>query len=124
MILRSMIAAVALLCLTPPSIRAQADITADKFLPGCYAFVAGREQNQAATNCASYVAGAFDGITFKGNLDSKPDGFCHPQDANLRQLVRVVVKYVDDHPAEAHELFVTIIHKAMINAWPCGKSKQ
>jgi hypothetical protein len=42
----------------------------------------------------------------------------------FRQLVRVVVKYVDDHPEATHDLFVTIIHKAMITAWPCGKPKQ
>jgi Rap1a immunity proteins len=39
----------------------------------------------------------------------------------LDQMIGIIVKYMDEHPEETNEPFVTIIYKAIKQAWPCKK---
>lgn len=44
---------------------------------------------------------------------------CMPSSIPLRQVVRVVVKYMEDHPAQLHEDFLQLAGPAIHDAWPC-----
>lgn len=63
--------------------------------------------------------GILDGIYFSlANV-----AICHPAGASatLEQMVRVVVKYIDDRPERQHEPFERLAFEAMKIAWPCKK---
>ena len=42
----------------------------------------------------------------------------------MSQIVRVVVKYLDDRPSQLNEPFITLASEALHNAWSCPNKKQ
>ena len=44
---------------------------------------------------------------------------CAPDSVTNFQIVRVVVKYIDDRPARQHENFRELAREALRAAWPC-----
>jgi hypothetical protein len=62
--------------------------------------------------------GTIDGIFY---VDKK---ICPPPKGNainLGQIGRVVVQYIDNHPARMHEDFKKLALEAMRAAWPCQR---
>ena len=47
------------------------------------------------------------------------DLFCPPNSVNDEQMARVVVKYLEEHPAELDERHSAVLVKALQAAWPC-----
>ncbi|WP_367278415.1 Rap1a/Tai family immunity protein [Bradyrhizobium sp.] len=45
--------------------------------------------------------------------------FCPPTDATVQQSLRVVINYLDAHPARLHEPFVDLTITALRDVWPC-----
>jgi hypothetical protein len=62
------------------------------------------------------------------NLDLKGTaediGICLPDEVELGQLTRVTLKYIRDHPEQAHLRSATLVTMAEINAFPCAKPAQ
>jgi Rap1a immunity proteins len=48
-------------------------------------------------------------------------GFCPPPDSTRRQFVMIFLKYVDDHPEQAHLPFTSVVFPAFRQAFPCQK---
>jgi hypothetical protein len=48
-------------------------------------------------------------------------GLCTPEGANLEQVLRVVVRYIDRRPDRTHERFENLALEAVLEAWPCPK---
>ena len=46
-------------------------------------------------------------------------GICKPANVTNFQMVRVVVKYIDDRPERQHENFKVLAIEALGAAWPC-----
>jgi hypothetical protein len=46
---------------------------------------------------------------------------CIPNAVTNGQMVRVVVKYIEDRPARMHENFKALAVEALRAAWPCKK---
>jgi Rap1a immunity proteins len=46
---------------------------------------------------------------------------CPPAAVNNSQLAKVVVSYMDRHPAHLHEIFLGLSLSAFHEAWPCAK---
>jgi len=44
---------------------------------------------------------------------------CPPENSTYGQQVRVVVKYMQDHPEELHMRNTTLLEKALAKAFPC-----
>ena len=80
---------------------------------------------------------ATDDRTFQENdLESFRDGFCRgmiegvssassrvcPESRDLVQEVRIVLKYLQDHPEELNQRNTTLIDKALSRAFPCDDS--
>ena len=72
-----------------------------------------------AVECQAYIVGALDGMIFQQVFDRKPLSFCAPEKVTYRQIVRVVMKYMDQHPEEIHKLFTIVIWSAVVEAWSC-----
>jgi hypothetical protein len=76
----------------------------------------GHQNATKATHCLGFMAGFIDGATYGSSLDA-----CIPQEADLGQLVRVIVKYLANHPEDLHLSAASLIDKATLEAFPCKK---
>lgn len=47
--------------------------------------------------------------------------FCEPDNVTNLQIVRIVRKYIADHPEKAHEVTAVLAVEALSRAFPCGK---
>ena len=45
---------------------------------------------------------------------------CYPEGVENGQLIRLVLKYIRDHPEQAHEPAAVLVVKAELNAFPCA----
>jgi hypothetical protein len=46
---------------------------------------------------------------------------CLPQGVTTGQALKVLVKYMDDHPEQLHEKTAWVAAKALHEAWPCAR---
>lgn len=67
---------------------------------------------EPAMLCAGYVVGIAD--AFAAN-----DNFCIPASVNLRQLVDVFVRFLEQHPDERHLQGSGLVARALAKAFPC-----
>jgi hypothetical protein len=56
------------------------------------------------------------GPSLEGSLKT-----CVPVDVTLQQMNLVVVKYLDERPAQLHLPFILLASDAFQAAWPCKK---
>lgn len=59
-----------------------------------------------------------------GQIDTLMDlanelGLCAPAGMTSGQAYRVVVKYIDNHPALQNQMFTELAWEALRKAWPC-----
>jgi Rap1a immunity proteins len=50
-------------------------------------------------------------------------GYCFPRHVRNDQLLKVAVKYMDDHPERLHERIEILLHAAFQKAFPCETNK-
>ena len=48
------------------------------------------------------------------------EGMCLPDEIVVGQAIRIVVKYLEDHPQELQEQDTLLIKKALLDAYPCN----
>ena len=68
--------------------------------------------------CNGYTMGVYDvsqGIAFNG------DRFCIPEGVPDFQLVKVVIKYLEEWPEDLHYNAYALIQFALVSAFPCNK---
>jgi Rap1a immunity proteins len=87
--------------------------SANYVMPGCRYYVSdnGRDHLFLQGLCG----GAISGLRFLNR------GSCVPAEASWRQIVHVVVQYIDSRPERMHEDFRVLAVEAMNSAWPCGR---
>src|ERR1700733_6101131 len=118
------------------SIRAEADngfggMTGNDLLPMCQAVI-----NQAdgktlsasmvpdAMRCLAYVQGFIDGFHVRDTVEENmPPTLCFPDGATGAQMVRVVTKWLLDHPARLHEPAWGLIFLAFQESYLCPVPK-
>jgi len=49
---------------------------------------------------------------------------CLPNGMTLGQGLKVLVKYMDDHPEELHEKTAELAARAFVKAWPCSHDSE
>src|ERR1700722_7914467 len=70
-------------------------------------------------DCVGYVSGFTEGVEYEAMYATArrkgvaPEAFCIPDDVEHGQLIRVVLKYIRDNPAEAHRPAAPLIMKAL-----------
>jgi hypothetical protein len=128
---RSVLFGAAALVLTITAASAAEDISsANYMLPGCQAY-ADRKPPYDRPFEQGLCAGTVRGIGFMGSSTMETvDGrvvrtaiqeWCLdlPDAVTVRQMVRVVVAYIDARPARMHEDFRLLALEALRTAWPC-----
>jgi hypothetical protein len=101
----------------------------DDVLPGCKAFVsAGEGTYNPAINRDAFLAfrtgrcwGIIEGIISAGYSLGicLPSGPALPEGPPMGQIMRVVVNFIEAHPAKMHEGFVPLAVQALWGAWRC-----
>ena len=66
--------------------------------------------------CFGFVTGVFTTLAWPRN-----ERICPPNEATVNQALRVIVYWLDQHPARLHENFHALAMVALTQAWPCKK---
>jgi hypothetical protein len=81
---------------------------------------------EAKTQCDSYILGVVDAIgTLQSNRGADDKSFwkytsvCLPFEANVKQVIDVVIKYLTENPEIRDQKASQIIIRAMIKTWGC-----
>jgi hypothetical protein len=77
----------------------------------------------AAQSCTGYLQGAVDTFEFERVRGSQRSDqtICIPDDVKTEQVIRVFMKYSNDHPEELHKGAPPVVWEAMHQAFPCPK---
>jgi hypothetical protein len=76
-----------------------------------------------AAHCTGYVSGfidshAIDSYLFEKNTQKKLL-YCLPPNSKIIQFVRVIVKYLNEHPEKLHNGARMLVMEALNEAFPC-----
>jgi hypothetical protein len=64
-------------------------------------------------------SGAIDAIFMLRRALDQSIRFCPPPRVALGQNVKIVVKYLDDHPKQMNDDFTLLVVRAFNQVWPC-----
>lgn len=83
------------------------------------------DEGGSAAICVGYISG------FRESHESDemilkvaPYLYCVPQEVTVGQIIRVFVKYLEDHPEELHKEGHELLHSSLIKAFPCPNQKK
>jgi hypothetical protein len=69
--------------------------------------------------CVTYVGGLADGIAMFADKGSVQEMYCSPSGVTHGQTVRLLVKYIKDHPEKSQETTRLLMLEALVAAFPC-----
>jgi len=69
---------------------------------------------QESSACMFFVRGVINTSAYTGHIN-----FCTGEGVTMGQTIRVVMKYMDDHPEQLHFEAVQIVKIALEKAFPC-----
>jgi hypothetical protein len=74
-----------------------------------------------AGTCLGYLSGIVDMhvVYAQSGIPNLPISCIPPGGVSLRQVQRVVVKYLQEHPEELHYKRFTLVNIALLHAFPC-----
>lgn len=80
--------------------------------------------NFLADRCKNWAkSGSFDAgycVGFITGVDSEVEN-CEGENVTKGQVIKVVVKYLDDHPEELDQRASDLVRRALLKAFPCPK---
>jgi hypothetical protein len=82
-----------------------------------------RDQGYDALQCMHYVAGFLDGYDIASAVEKGKPFLCLPHDSNIGQIVRVVVKWLRDHPEKLNQAASVCVFEALGDAFMCKNPK-
>jgi hypothetical protein len=71
--------------------------------------------------CMGYITGFMDGLRALDTVYRQPTPYCVPASVTTGQLIKVFLKYTDDHPEKLHYDSSMLMLAAITNAFPCSK---
>jgi hypothetical protein len=75
--------------------------------------------------CSGYMRGFLSGLGATQDLyvtaRKQPRVLCLPATVNVDQLMRISLKYLNDHPADLHGSLVQLILVSWVDRFPCSK---
>lgn len=77
-----------------------------------------------AETCLSYISGFLDGF-WVGETEKGVETFehvCIPHEVNTGQAIRVVTKWLEDHPEKLHRPAHACVYVALRDAFPCRQN--
>jgi Rap1a immunity proteins len=93
--------------------------SANALFQGCKAATQNEKLDPQTATIASYCNGVIYALASVSDLLSNPmKRSCVPA-ISTEQTMRVVVKFLDDHPERLHENFVQLALEVFHRTWPC-----
>jgi hypothetical protein len=93
--------------------------SANALFQGCKAAAQNEKVDPQTATVASYCNGVIYALASVSDLLSNPmQRSCVPA-ISTGQMMRVVVKFIDDHPERLHENFVQLALEVFHRTWPC-----
>ncbi|MGA9802939.1 MAG: Rap1a/Tai family immunity protein [Terriglobales bacterium] len=79
-----------------------------------------------ASECMFYIEGFLDGFWARDNapIPNTTTVLCYPEGVNTGQMIRVITKWLQDHPARLHEPAWSCIFAAAHDAFACRPAKE
>jgi hypothetical protein len=77
------------------------------------------EDWQQNAYCMGYIVGVIHGMEY---LDFKKQICIPTKNVKQGQIIKVVIKYLNDNPQRLHEQYTHIIYLAITEAFPCNKN--
>jgi hypothetical protein len=93
--------------------------SANAIMPGCRNAIANEGHSNTAFD--AYQRGICRGLVGAMFYWRKYLFFCAPEGATAGQALRIVVHFIDSHPARLHERFEDLAIDALQSAWPCKR---
>jgi Rap1a immunity proteins len=90
--------------------------SANYMMPACRALVLNAEARRYS-GVTEFGMGKCAGIIV--GVSYMADDICIPGEVTRRQMILVVVQYIDQRPQRMHEHFSKLAYEAMKAAWPC-----
>ncbi len=102
-------------------------MTGNELLPGCAASVDLADGKKIADNmrvpaleCLSYVGGFMDGYNIFGLILRHEKSVCVSDKVTTGQILRVLVKWLRDHPAELNHSAMYCMSAALADSFGCS----
>jgi hypothetical protein len=112
----TVIAVILLANALPSASRADNSINSgNAYIRGCEDFISESTQDEFKQG---KCIGAMHVIYF---YSSYKFGYCPPEGSNVGQAVRIVLKYMSQHPEILHQDFAELAVLALQEAWPCRR---
>src|SRR5437879_4922143 len=74
--------------------------------------------------CYGYVLGVDDGVRMTYDIQDQTQPYCLPDEVTTGQTVRILIKFIKDHPEKAHSQTRVLVVESLMDAFPCkGKKK-
>lgn len=73
-----------------------------------------------AGTCFGLIEGTVATVLMVDTQNKAKPRFCLPENVNTFQMMKVVVKYLDNNPALLHLNEPSLIIRAVTDAWPCS----
>jgi hypothetical protein len=96
--------------------------SANNILPSCKIFIDGGNSTPTVDTASAYFYcyGVIDSLVLLSPVLRDPATcFKLPDPVMIDQVAKVIVRYIEAHPARTHELFHYLALEALHDAWPC-----
>jgi len=110
---------VVLLFSSSPAGAVRSFVSGGELLQRCETYLSETGSAAQGNVCPGYVAGIFDVHTAFVAWEMMKPMWCVPYDVNSNQLVRIVTKYLQEHPENLHHTAGTLVGDALVGAFPC-----
>jgi Rap1a immunity proteins len=74
-------------------------------------------------DCLGYIVGVDNGVQTAYDIENQPQPYCVPDAVTHGQMIRVLIKFINDHPEKAHEETRLLEFEALMGAFPCKAKK-
>jgi len=94
-------------------------LSGSKLLEYCEAYLSETGSAAKGNTCYGFVTGIEDAHYFFTALDEMSPQWCPPDNMTAGQLIRVVTKYLQEHPEKLHFAAAGSVSNALKLAFPC-----
>jgi Rap1a immunity proteins len=80
-----------------------------------------KQSHSQEGECFGYVHGVDDGIGIAYDIIGQPKSYCFPDGVTHGQMMRVLIKFIKDHPEKAHSQTRVLEMRSFMDAFPCKR---
>ena len=110
------------LALATPAQAPDMSASGNSFMSECGGALDSQHISAAGAMCLTYVIGLHDGIGMFADKGGPAEVYCQPDGVTAGQALRLLAKYIKDHPEKSHHATRDLMLAALVEAFPCPMS--